>query len=500
MACVVTLLFSGWANAQTQTFVKQIAHSSHIQLAECIRTENNDFVLLQVAAAGLGAGQSEIVVTKLSSNADLIWSRTYGTGTFDQSGNIEKTRDGGFIITGSTIVNNPVFQGLVLKLDSTGNIEWSKSYESDYNNDLAIDIAELPNGDLMLLFNTDTPSILKLDATGNLIWARQYFSSQESISPISMKSANDGSVVLNTYRPGQLEGKTYLISIDTSGAVLWSKSYLATSSHLILDQTRTQSGNWMLFGPPGVLFTTDSMGNLLSANRYDSLGYIFSATALDSNQFFLSGSSASVPPKSVVMKIDRLGTPLQTMVYSPTAYNVAQQAYSLKDTSRLIFGTENQFMSGLTRSVLIMKTDSAGFTGCEDTSISSGLTNWPLIVQSETILTNQLNSITVTPLTFQTGASPGLTQVCPPTNVDGIKLDETAFRLYPNPTTGMLHLESVNTINTITIYNSFGQTILSQHINTKEASFNLNSQPSGLYFYRLNTTTGTQHIGRIVLQ
>jgi uncharacterized delta-60 repeat protein len=76
-----------------------------------------------------GFKESEFWVLKLTSIGDIEWERIYGGSDNDYLNCIQETSDGGYVVTGNTYS----FGGgdsdfLVLKLSSTGNIEWQRAY------------------------------------------------------------------------------------------------------------------------------------------------------------------------------------------------------------------------------------------------------------------------------------------------------------------------------------------------------------------------------------
>lgn len=72
---------------------------------------------------------------------------------------------------------------------------------------------------------------------------------------------------------------------------------------------------------------------------------------------------------------------------------------------------------------------------------------------------------------------------------------ENYFSLYPNPTNGKITVRSEKYIEVIRVYNKLGEKIFE----TKSTSFDISSQPSGIYFLQLKTTEGVA-VKKIILQ
>ena len=80
-------------------------------------------------------GGSDYWIVKLNSTSNIIWQKSLGGTNSDEATNIQQTSDGGYIVTGFSNSNNGDVSGnhgnldfWVVKLNSTGNIVWQKSY------------------------------------------------------------------------------------------------------------------------------------------------------------------------------------------------------------------------------------------------------------------------------------------------------------------------------------------------------------------------------------
>src|SRR6185369_957775 len=74
-------------------------------------------------------GDFDVVLIKLDSNADLLWSRTYGGGGGDEALQLVETSDHGFAISGKTSsFGSGNYDAMLIKTDSTGNVVWLKAF------------------------------------------------------------------------------------------------------------------------------------------------------------------------------------------------------------------------------------------------------------------------------------------------------------------------------------------------------------------------------------
>lgn len=71
--------------------------------------------------------------------------------------------------------------------------------------------------------------------------------------------------------------------------------------------------------------------------------------------------------------------------------------------------------------------------------------------------------------------------------------------VYPNPANEFIKIESQNKIHSISIYNSYGQEILHNEVNSKYKQINLGELSPGMYLYKIKTELG-YNSGRIVVQ
>ncbi|MBC7194921.1 MAG: hypothetical protein H5U37_04620, partial [Caldisericia bacterium] len=112
----------------------------------------NGFVLAGYSAS-FGAGSDDIFVASFSNSGVINWAKTYGGNNRELSryGSIKKTDPSGFIVTGysSTYSNGAKLDGLILKIDQSGDKVWFKRYYNDYGL-WFMPISELSNGNFLV--------------------------------------------------------------------------------------------------------------------------------------------------------------------------------------------------------------------------------------------------------------------------------------------------------------------------------------------------------------
>jgi uncharacterized repeat protein (TIGR01451 family) len=129
-------------------------------------------------------GSWDIWVLKLDQNGNLEWQKCYGGSNTERAGSIRNTADGGYILIGSTYSNNGDVTAnsgnedvWVVKINSTGVIQWQKSIGDGTNNG-AGDIQPLSDGNYVITVrSTGAPGnfpnegvyLARIDATGNIL-------------------------------------------------------------------------------------------------------------------------------------------------------------------------------------------------------------------------------------------------------------------------------------------------------------------------------------------
>jgi hypothetical protein len=182
--------------------------------------------------------KSEIVLFKLDSTGKMVWQRNYVTGLDTYLQYMELTSDGGAIVAGTVYTspggNTPTSSALLLKVDSSGNEQFAKTF--------------LPTGDI---------DVYSLTVTG-------------------VQQTSDGGYAFSGYYFNYTvyTNRAWLVKTDSAGKVQWNKIYgpdVEYSNRYFNSFQQTSDGGFIAAGSTDQfdngngsiwLVKTDSSGNI----------------------------------------------------------------------------------------------------------------------------------------------------------------------------------------------------------------------------------------------
>lgn len=182
-----------------------------------------------IAQIGLNPNYDRPTFTYLDSLGNLLFSKQYNS--FVRFSAIKPTSDHRFIIAGETFLSSQsVTFGICIKVDSTGNVIWSKiikpvtpiSFE-------CCDIIESTENTLWVSGqdnHTGELSILELDQNGNQLQSFSYSNPGFSLKNKSLIELDTNQLILigsQFDQDGTPSG--HILTLDKSGNALWTKTY-----------------------------------------------------------------------------------------------------------------------------------------------------------------------------------------------------------------------------------------------------------------------------------
>jgi len=180
-----------------------------------------------------GAGYADVWVLKLDANGNVQWQKTYGGSGWDEAYSIQRTLDGGYIVAGWTdSFGAGGTDAWVLKLDANGNVQWQKTYGGTYD-DYANSIQQTSDGGYIVAGRTYSFGaggtdvwVLKLDSSGNVQWQKTYGGTYDDYANSIQQTSDGGYIVAGvtkSFRAGNAD--VWVLKLDASGNVQWQKIY-----------------------------------------------------------------------------------------------------------------------------------------------------------------------------------------------------------------------------------------------------------------------------------
>ena len=203
-----------------------------------------------------GAGVDDIWILKLNASGDAIWQKTYGGTNADDAYSIQQTSDGGYIVAGSTAsFGAGSFDIWILKLNSTGNVIWQKTYGGTAGEG-AFSVRQTSDGGYIIAGDTVSFGkgasdiwILQLDSTGNIIWNNTYGGSGED-SVRSIQQTSDGGYIVagssTSFGAGNYD--IWVLKLNSTGAIAWQKTYGGFSLDRAYSVRQTTDGDYIIAG------------------------------------------------------------------------------------------------------------------------------------------------------------------------------------------------------------------------------------------------------------
>jgi hypothetical protein len=188
-------------------------------------------------------GDLDYWVWKMDEKGDLVWQKSLGGSGFDLLQSIKSTRDGGFILAGSS--NSPLSpkdgignkkegcKGLtdfwVIKLDAKGEELWQKT------------IGGSGQDELLCAFQTKDGGYMLGGSSSSSI----------AISPL--KSSNNNAFDAKPDLFGKSERcrgnmDYWIVKLDISGAIEWQKTYGGEYADVLRSMEQTKDGGYILGG------------------------------------------------------------------------------------------------------------------------------------------------------------------------------------------------------------------------------------------------------------
>lgn len=218
---------------------------------------NDGGYIIAGATSSFGAGSRDAFLIKTDANGTELWRRPFGGLSSDGARNVQKTSDGGFILSGWTFSLGPAAVGnaVLYKADSLGNQQWAKAYGGT-DVDRGLYVQQTPDGGYIFTGYTasigagnDDAWVVKTDNLGNEAWSKTFGGTVRDYGN-SIALTPDGGYIITGYTISFGAGgdDLWMIKLNSSGTEEWRKLLGGTASDVGYDIKVTRDGSYVVTG------------------------------------------------------------------------------------------------------------------------------------------------------------------------------------------------------------------------------------------------------------
>lgn len=229
------------------TFIQQTSDSGFI-VAAYSQSSDGD--------VNTNHGLTDAWIIKLSSQGNIQWQKTYGGSKLDVALCVRQTFDGGYLFAGwsastdGDLTSNKGGEDCwAVKLDTSGNITWQKSFggsledhfssliQTTDSNYLFVDGVKSNDGDVIGQHGSDDYWVVRVDKSGNMIWQKTLGGSgtdhcgDHGITGC-VEQTHDGDFIISGWSNstnGDVTGNhgnydAWIVRLSNTGNIVWEKS------------------------------------------------------------------------------------------------------------------------------------------------------------------------------------------------------------------------------------------------------------------------------------
>ncbi len=435
LGCLIFALFSTViTNAQDVLWEKSFGGQKAEYLFDGIATPDYGFILAGSFLSNKTGNKTEdnhgdldYWVWKMDEKGDIDWQKSIGGSGFDLLQSIKNTKDGGFILAGTSNSPND-FQktdpckGLtdywIIKLDAKGNEQWQRTIGGSGQDEVLCAFQtrdggymlggssssspkEIQNNDLKKQNTLETKLdlyvktekcrgnmdywIIKLDSNGIIQWQKTYGGIYADVLR-SMEQTNDGGYILGGYSNSPISGEKsvgnigigdyWIIKTDNLGTIKWQKTFGGNGDNQLNVIHQTYDGNYIAggnsnsqdqltvkggtvsLGTDYLILKMDEKGEVIWTKTYD-FGKVDILTSLIENKdhTLLIGGYAQSENKNpylktiqkdkigvndyIALKIDEKGEVLWDKIVGSSGEDILRKLIETRDGGYLLAGTSN---------------------------------------------------------------------------------------------------------------------------------------------------------------
>ncbi len=373
---LLAIVTQTWAQAPDTLWTKAYGGATDDWGYDIIQAADGNFVISGATKSyGTNPTSGNAWILKIDGNGDTLWTKVYGGTGGEDVDAIQQTSDGGYILAGYTNTSGAGGGDFyVLKLDSLGDLQWSRTY-GGASHEEARAVQQTSDGGYIIVgytrsFGVGVPNyenfyIVKTNSAGDTLWTRTYGGANGETAYGVVDQMGDGGYMVAGYTGSYGAGSTdaWLLRLNASGDTLWTRTYGGPSGDGAYWLTRTGDGGYVLGGTsasftPGIndlyLVKVDSAGTQQWSRHYGGTDHDqgFSVQQTYDGGYILAGITKSFGPgiptnnNYFIVKTNAAGDSLWSKVLGGASNEVANAVRQVDDGGYIVAGYTRSYGPG----------------------------------------------------------------------------------------------------------------------------------------------------------
>jgi hypothetical protein len=297
-------------------------------LSDMIKTNDGGFLFLDSPSNNIT--ESNIWLIKTNGSGNLSWYDSIVKPNYDEGLRVIQTSDNGYMVAGQTNslpgVYGPFpYDAYIVKTNSIGDSTYTRHYGRLLENDYAWDVIETSDSKYVFAgygedygTNGDQVYLIKTKPNGDTIWTRNIGGPYDEQGFCIQETSDNKYVIAGEIYLSSTYSDVYMVKTDTSGNVLWQKTYdfntptsgvrmlVIGNGYLILAEIY----NSVSESTSVLLIRTNTLGDTLWTKTIQSnyqVWYPVSISKCSDNGYLITSETVEGAEPLLLMKTDSLG-------------------------------------------------------------------------------------------------------------------------------------------------------------------------------------------------
>ena len=356
---LITFFYSQLSEAQNIYFEKRFGSPGQDN-AHSVKQLSDSSIFVSGFSDNGVLGGVDIAVIKLDRFGNPLWTQYYGDGENNYCLYLNMCSDGNLILCGETGTSSNGLDIIVIKINTNGDTLWTKIFGTPVNESAKFIEQTADGGFILCGFQNDTSNyndiyIAKLDSAGNFLWDKNFGGTDNDYADMVHQLGDGGFIITGDTRSFGAGGyDVELIRTDSAGIAVWDSTYGDSLANGCQGVLVTSAGKFLSYGEteiyPGspydfFLDLIDTNGSRIWRRTLGGTGAdaIFSVLETSLHEFICTGYSSSYngnnPIDLVIFKTDPLGNMQWVRSYGDTGIDLGYEIIPARDSGFIAVGT-----------------------------------------------------------------------------------------------------------------------------------------------------------------